>query len=367
MVTSQKCTPISTGQSTHSVPRFLVLLVSLGIITGSCGSCKAQGHVEFRVMKDQRKVEVTVDGEFFTAYIYPEELEKPVLYPVVAPGGMIVTRGFPIEPRKGERVDHPHQVGLWFNYGDVNGYDFWNNSSAVSPDRKSHYGRIIHREISGTETYGDKGILRVRMDWMAPDTERATRLLEEQTTYIFRGKGQLRIIDRNTRLKAVSGPVTFTDNKEGMLAIRTDRAFEHPSDEPLIFTDATGSPTKVPLLDNEGVTGWYRNSNGDEGNDVWGKNARWVKLGATRGGQSYSIVIFDHPGNMNYPSCWHARGYGLFSVNNLGRQVYNPDLEKFQFTLENGGILEFRHRIVVASSDLSDREISELESEFIAE
>jgi hypothetical protein len=348
------------------VPPMLLLLI-LGIMAGSCGNDRGEGRVKIRVAEDRRKVEISVDGAFFTAYIYPGEMEKPVLYPVVAPGGMPVTRGFPIEPGEGERVDHPHQVGLWFSFGDVNGYDFWNNSYAVPTDRKGHYGRIVHREITGTEVTAEKGILRVRMDWMAPDTEEATRLLEEQTTFTFRGTGTLRIIDRHTLLKAVAGPVTFTDNKEGMLAIRAGRIFEHPSEEPLILIDSTGSPSAVPVLDNEGVTGWYRNSSGVEGTDVWGKNARWVKLGATRGDQPYSIVIFDHPANINYPSCWHARDYGLFSVNNLGRQVYNPELEKFQFTLEKDGILEFRHRIVVASSDLSDQEIGRLEAGFIAD
>ena len=30
-----------------------------------------------------------------------------------------------IEPKTGERIDHPHHMGHWFNYGDVNGLDFW--------------------------------------------------------------------------------------------------------------------------------------------------------------------------------------------------------------------------------------------------
>ena len=63
------------------------------------------------------------------------------------------SRGFPLEPRPGERVDHPHpQRGSWLNYGSVNGVDFWNNSTVVrgqpqagghghraaSPNRQSH-------------------------------------------------------------------------------------------------------------------------------------------------------------------------------------------------------------------------------------
>jgi hypothetical protein len=75
----------------------------------------------------EKKVEVLVNGELFTAYLYPETIAKPVLYPIKSAGGNDLTRGFPLDPRPGERVDHPHHIGLWFNYGDVNGLDFWNN------------------------------------------------------------------------------------------------------------------------------------------------------------------------------------------------------------------------------------------------
>jgi hypothetical protein len=330
-----------------------MIIITIGLVIFSCVSPGPNDQVELKVDEEQHRVEVRFDGQLFTAYRFEKELEKPVLYPVMAHGDVPVTRGFPLDPREKERVDHPHHVGLWFNFGDVNGFDFWNNSYAVSDERKGQYGRIVHGEIIRATVEGHRGFLEVKMDWLAPDTQQAERLLEEHTTYVFQGSGPMRMVDRITRLTAVNGAVVFTDNKEGMLAIRTDRAFEHPSDE--------------PEADNEGVTGWYRNSSGDEGTGAWGKNARWVKLGANQGEQSYSIVIFDHPDNINYPACWHARGYGLFSVNNLGRQVYNKQLDHFQLTLAKGESMEFRHRIVVSSTDLSDEEIGEIEKNFTAD
>ena len=35
-------------------------------------------------------------------------------------------------PREGERTDHPHQMGLWLNYGDVNAH--LSRAGAASPD-----------------------------------------------------------------------------------------------------------------------------------------------------------------------------------------------------------------------------------------
>ena len=40
------------------------------------------------------------------------------------------------------------------------------------------------------------------------------------------------------------------------------------------------------------------------------------------GADSVSIAIIDHPQNPNYPTFWHARGYGLFAANPLGEKIF---------------------------------------------
>ena len=84
-----------------------------------------------------RRVDVTIDGQAFTSYIWPTTLKKPTLYPLITDDGVTVTRGYPLEPRPNERVDHPHHAGMWFNYGNVNGFDFWNNSDAIKPEDRA--------------------------------------------------------------------------------------------------------------------------------------------------------------------------------------------------------------------------------------
>ena len=106
-------------------------VLGVGVWSG-VGSVSAQSKgVQVTVKEADRRVDVTVDGQPFTSYVWPTTLKKPVLYPIRTAKGTLVTRGFPLDPRRGERVDHPHHVGLWFNYGDVNGIDFWNNSDAI--------------------------------------------------------------------------------------------------------------------------------------------------------------------------------------------------------------------------------------------
>lgn len=328
----------------------LVLIVVLFAV-----SC-ALAEIKIVPSEKDKRVDILYDGKLFTSYIYPADLEKPVLYPIYTPKGTLVTRGFPRDPRPGERVDHPHHVGLWFNYGDVNGLDFWNNSYAVPASKKSGYGSIRHQEIVEAKSGKDAGLLRVKTHWI---NSVGKVLVVEDTTFRFTGDAHLRRIDRTSTLTAPDEKVVFKDNKEGMMAIRVDRAFEEPSTKPETFTDSSGKATAVPTLNNKGVNGVYRSSTGLEKGAVWGTRADWMKLSATKGDEPITLAIIDNKQNFGYPAHWHARGYGLFAVNNLAAKVYNPKEEEVIYTLEPGKPLTLKYRILIKSgSFLSDDEMN---------
>ena len=311
---------------------------------------------------EEKKVDVFIGGELFTSYIYPKSIDKPVLYPIKTAQGTIITRGFPLVPRQGERIDHPHHVGLWFNYGDVNGLDFWNNSDAVPAEEKAHYGTIFHKEINSISNGDDKGVLEVTMEWVGPDDK---AMLEENTTFAFSGSESRRTIDRITTLKALGEDVSMKDNKEGLICLRVARDLEHPSDRPEEFTDGNGEPTGVPVLNNEGVTGMYRSSEGIEGEAAWGTRAKWMNLSGQIKGENISVVILDHPDNVGYPTYWHVRGYGLYAANNLGQKALSGGKEELNFMLPAGESVTFKHRIVIYSGDkVGDEQIDKDFEEF---
>jgi len=303
---------------------------------------------------EEQKVDVFVDNKLFTSYIYPNTLKKPVLYPLITPEGTKITRRFPLEPSEGERVDHPHHVGLWFNYGDVNGFDFWNNSNAIPAEKRSKYGTIVHDKIENISSGNDKGKLEVSMNWIDPN---GTVLLKEQTTFIFQIISGSYSIDRYTTLTAPSQDVDMQDNKEGVLGIRVRRELEHPDDKPRIFSDANGNPTEVPVVNNKGVNGSYINAEGIEGGDCWGKRSNWVNLRSTIGDEDISLVILDHKTNVGYPTYWHARTYGLFAANPLGQKAFSKGKESLNFKLEKGASVTFRHRILLASKKLESEKL----------
>src|SRR5215510_9907634 len=185
----------------------------------------------------ERRVDVLIDGKPFTSYIWPTSLKKPVLYPLRTAKGTLVTRGWPLDPRPGERVDHPHHVGLWFNYENVNGLDFWNNSDAIKPTDAPKMGTILHRRIVSAKNGADRGELVTESDWV---NHEGKTLLHERTQFLFAGDATSRSIDRMTTLTAADERVVFADVKDGMLGLRVARQLEQPSRTPEVFTDAAG-------------------------------------------------------------------------------------------------------------------------------
>jgi hypothetical protein len=303
---------------------------------------------------DAQRVDVLVGGKPFTSYIYPASLKKPVLYPLRTANGTIVTRGYPLEPRAGERVDHPHHAGLWFNYGNVNGLDFWNNSTAIKPEDAPKMGTIVHRAVNRTSSGPGEGTLDVTSEWV---DSRGTPLLRENTHFVFRAKDDLRTIDRITTLTALDQPVIFNDDKEGVIGMRVARALEHPSTTPEKFTDANGRATTVAVLDNSGVTGRYLSSEGKQGDDVWGTRGRWATLSGVVNGEPVRIAMLDHPKNPGFPTYWHARGYGLFAANPLGQKIFSNGKEQLDFRLAPGQSTTFRHQVLIMTGTTATQNI----------
>jgi hypothetical protein len=344
-----------------------VLLSGLSVFTllvsGLFLNARPEGDVKLVRNDEKNKVDVFIDGKLFTSYQYPKNIEKPFLFPVYSPDGLVITRGYPFEPRKNERIDHPHHIGIWFNYGNVNGLDFWNNSSEIPASKKDSYGHIVHQKIVKVIS-GKRGELDVTMNW---EDNNGKTLLIENTKFIFSGDKNTRTIDHISTLTAADGQVIIGDSKEGMFAIRVDRAFEMPSNESLIFNDDKGNPTTVKAVDNNGVTGMYISSRGLKGDSVWGTRNEWVILRGVKNNIPVSMAIFDNPKNPGFPAYAHARGYGLFSLNNFGQNSYDPKLEKRSYKLEKGQSVTLYHRFYVQSgSELTPEKANKIFEEFKA-
>jgi hypothetical protein len=336
---------------------FKLLLVALS------ATAAAQKQTGFTITErpDKKQVDVLFNDKLLTAYCYYDSSRKPFLFPVNTTDGITVTRGYPFQPAAGERTDHPHHTGIWLNYESVNGLDFWNNSTAIAPAKRDHYGTIVHQKVIDKKTNGNTASLTTSAIWIRPDGK---TLLNEETVFNFSVQGNDFIVDRITKLTASDIPVLFKDVKDGMFAIRVARELELPSKESSSYIDDKGNITKVPASGSN-VTGMYYSSTGLTGDSVWGSKGRWAMLAGKKQGKDITIGIIDHPSNVGYPAYWHARGYGLFAINPLGRKVFSNGKEELNFSLAPGQSTTFRYRVIIHSgSVLTKEKMDQLSDDF---
>ena len=276
---------------------------------------------------DESRVDILVGGQPFTSYHFGPARSKPIFFPVRAPGGRIVTRRFPVqEKRADEETDHPHQESLWFTYGDVEGLDFWSGRDGVRIRQRS----ILEMQSGGT------GVLEVLLDWV--DCE-GHAVLQEIRRFEFGAGKESFWLDQTSDLVARERSVKIGESKEGMFGIRVAGAFREDRGGS-VYLDAFGRQREE---------------------SIWGTRVPWVALQGELSEEPLTIAIFDHPSTFNHPSYWHARAYGLFAANPLGRKDFVEGSVPVGFEIRVGERLRSRYRLSIYSAEV---EKARLDSEY---
>ncbi len=284
------------------------------------------------------------NGELLTILRYSDTLVKPFFHPVNTLEGTPVTRGWPMDPRPMEPVDHPHQTGLWLNFGDVNGYDFWNNKSGISSENKHRYGRI-NSQVAQILSHDERSAeFLLVSEWIGGNQE---RLILDSSYITIKVEKNYWGLQRRSNLHATE-TLRISDNKEGLFAIRVARELQSDTKSDALVLDSSLSLTKFRAIDDK--TGRYFNPDQDQAEKIWGTCNPWVGLNGIIGKDSVCLVIFDHPKNIHHPPRWHARDYGLFSVNNFGNQSYDPGSAKLEIEVNPGESISLLHKILIFSN-----------------
>ena len=326
----------------------LICLIA-AIWLSAVGGCSEGPQVEF--VKGNRKIDVMVGGNLFTSYLYEGKryepvavnekdggfVAKPILFPVRSPSGIVLNRSCPLVKVEGETTDHPQHVGIFFTYDKVNDDSFWNNTNP-SP-------QIKHVKVTEMAGGTGRGTLSTVMHWVGKSGQ---VLLEEKRNMVFLAGEDEYAIDFSIDLTAQDTKVVFGDTKEGMFALRVTEWFKE-----------------------NGGCGRFLSSNGDETEkNVWGRRARWVCLQGKRDGRPIGIAVLNHPSSVNYPTYWHARGYGLLSANPLGQYVFentrnqkNP--QPFNLTLEPAESAHFRFRMIIYEAVMTKEQLEERFEDFV--
>lgn len=297
--------------------------------------CLSENRVEFIKTDDQ--IDVMVNNQLITSYLIGQQLSKPILYPLTSPSGEAVTRWYPLKEVEGESNDHAHHTGVFFTYGsngEVNGNSFWYNPHDSPPfNMDAKLPRISHVEILEIAEGRGNGKLVTLNHWIDKYNK---PILEENRVMEFFVREDEYIIDFTIRLTPVDTTVTFKDTKEGLFAIRV--------------ADWLAENARGTLYESKGE---YFNSHGEmRERNIWGKRSSWMRLEGEKEGKTIGVVIFNHPRSINYPTFWHARGYGCFSANPLGQYDFMRDTRQdnpqhLTLTLSPGESALFKFRMIV--------------------
>jgi methane monooxygenase PmoA-like len=316
------------------------------ILLALSASTSAQEKVAIRATKSH--IDFLVGDEQIARYQIGPKYPKPIFWPVLAPGGVPVTRAWPMEEaRPGESKDHPHQKSAWFCHGDVipeglelkdkirgvEGVDFWSEA-------KGH-GRIVCTRVEEIKKPGLNG-LNTHNTWETAD---GTKILDEDRRIFFYNLGKARLIVLDIDLHASAYPITFGDTKEGAMGIRINDAIRV----------AKG---KGKIQNAEGQI----NEKG-----CWGKISAWCDYSGPIDGKVVGLAVLCDPKNA-YPSCWHSRDYGLMAANPFGRKRAAFPAVKGRTDLvriARGDHLHFRYGILVHEGDAETGRVAEHYQQFV--
>jgi hypothetical protein len=325
-----------------------LLCLGLPICALAAGPALDSPGVAIQANKD--KIDFLVGKELVGRYNIGADVVKPYLWPLSGPAGVPVTRAWPMvkPPAPGGSTDHVHQKSVWFCHGDVipegiplkekaggvEGVDFW-------AEGRGH-GKIVCVKVDEPKQEKDHGGLRTVNEWRTLDD---TKILDEVRTIQLYDFGDARLFVFDIDLQASVCPITFGDTKEGSFGIRVNDAIRE-----------------------EKGSGKIENADGKVGEKAcWGFPSAWCDYSGTIDGKKVGLAILADPTNA-YPSCWHARAYGLMAANPFGRgksgfpaMKGRTDLVK----LAKGEHLKLRFGLLLHPGDAKEGKVAEYFDRFV--
>lgn len=222
------------------------------------------------------------------------ELKRRALVNVRTPGGIQVTRNFPVrfpedlDPgyRAEKGIIHPiMHPGIWLGFGDVSGNDYWRLKSEV----------IFDEFVQPPQAEKDKAGFTAVNRFLSQNEEQ--EICVETSRYLFERVPEGILLRIEAEYRCQQRDFYFGDQEESGLAVRV------------------ASPLRV-----KGGNGTIVNSRGEKnGAGVWGKEASWYDYFGIINGREVGIMVVPDPANPRQ-SWLHARDYGVVVTNPFPRQ-----------------------------------------------
>ena len=267
------------------------------------------------------RIDVTIDGRFFTSYRFESNEKYPFFFPVNAP----VSGGSVTSMRNGE---YPHHSSLFFGCDMVSGGNYWQEGL----DR----GRIVSIGARIVESGGDKAIIEDECIWKRPDAEAPIK--DKRKITITAPQPDMYQLDFEVEMEMLID-VEILKTNHSLFSARIDN-------------DLSVKQGGV-MINAEGKTG-------EKG--TFGERSAWIDCSGKRAAGVEGIAIMQHPTNKWYPSPWFTRDYGFISPT----PMYWPEDDQ-STRLKKGETIKLRYRVVVHSGDNKEAKITELFKQYAAE
>ncbi|MCJ7449012.1 MAG: PmoA family protein [Bacteroidales bacterium] len=258
------------------------------------------------------KINVTINGKYFTSYIFSDDEKYPFFYPVNGP----VSGGSVTSMRNGE---YPHHSSLFFGCDLVNGGNYWQEGL--------ERGRIISVNAQIVKEGGDTIIITDECIWSRP--------------------GALSPV-KDTRRFIVTAPSST------LIRIDVEITMEMLMDVHIKKTNHSLFSARMATDLSVKNGGTMINAEGLKSEkDTFGKNSAWIDYYGKRGESTEGLAIMQHPSNPWYPSPWFTRDYGFMSPT----PIYWPQNGDETF-MKKGTQLKLLYRVLVHSGTSVEADIA---------
>lgn len=282
----------------------MILLCATFLIVSTI-TFQPSAAAEITAARSGSRIDITVNGMFFTSYCFASDEKYPYFFPLNGPvSGSSVTSL--------RNAVYPHHTSLFFGCDLVNGGNYWQEGL--------ERGRIISVNAQIERQGGDTVIISDECIWSRPGARSPVKDLRK---YIITSPSP-----SSTRIDVEIRMVTLTD----VHILKTN----HSLFSARMAADLSVSNGGV-MINAEGLKGEK---------ETFGKPSPWIDCYGRRSNSLEGLAIIQHPSNPSYPSPWFTRDYGFISPTPL----YWPENGSETF-LAGGTSLVLRYRVIVHSGD----------------
>lgn len=293
------------------------LLISFLMLSFSADIVQAQSTITAE--KIGSKIDVYIDGRFFTSYTFSENEKYPFFYPVNGPSGASVTSK--------RNSNFPHHSSLFFGIDFVNGGNYWQEGL----DR----GQILSVNAQIVQNNGSRVVIKDECIWVRPGAE--SPIKDTRRITISSPEDEIYIIDFEISMLPLHD-VTIRRNNHSLFSGRMD-------------------PDLAVINGGRMV-----NAAGDEGEEgTFGIRSPWISYYGERGGRYEGLTIMQHPDNDWPEAPWFTRDYGFFSPT----PIYWPEDEDAGTFMKKGEAVNLSYRVIVHTGSPVEAGISGFYNQFI--